>query len=149
MKILYFDIDGVLLCYDDNQRPVLANGILESRIKQLNFDKLVCVSGWSDIVNSGMKSERQQKQAIHKLLNQIFLDEDWFLNHLELVYDTDTRCQHIDLTGDWYYMDDWADKFFTEYFNKKLYEQALGQRILLVNPHGDGSDILTWLDAID
>ncbi|MGB0835756.1 MAG: hypothetical protein ACPGR2_14690 [Psychrobium sp.] len=149
MKTLYFDIDGVLLCYDDNQRPILANGALENRLKRFNFNKLVCVSGWSDIVNSGMKSERQQKQAIYKLLNEIFLDEDWFLNHLELVYDTDTRCQHIDLTSDWYYMDDWADKFFIEYFDKSLYEQALGRRILLVNPHGDGSDILTWLDAID
>lgn len=37
MKILYFDIDGVLLSYDDKQRPLLANGELEKRIKRLQF----------------------------------------------------------------------------------------------------------------
>ena len=148
MKNLYFDIDGVLLSYDDVQRPVLTNGEMESRLKKLNFDKLICVSGWSDIVNSGIKTDLQQKKSIHSILNNVFPDENWFINKLELAYDTDDRCQHIDLDSDWYYIDDWADKFFSEYFGEILYEKELGNRILLVNPHGDGSDILDWLDKL-
>lgn len=146
MKKLYFDIDGVLLSYDDIQRPKLSNGELEIRIKKLNFEKLICVSGWSDIFNSGIKTEVQQKESIHSLLNEIFPDKDWFIDKLEIAYDTDNRCQHIDINSDWYYMDDWADKFFSEIFGKDFYQQELGKRILLVDPHGDGSDILNWLD---
>lgn len=54
MKILYFDIDGVLLSYNDEQRSLLVNGALEDSLKRCAFDKLVCVSGWSDIFNSGL-----------------------------------------------------------------------------------------------
>lgn len=148
MRILYFDIDGVLLSYDDEQRPALMNGQLQDRLKALNFDLLVCVSGWSDLFNSGFKSERQQKQAIYNLLDQIFTDQQWFLSKLALVYDTDARGQHIDLNSDWFYLDDWADKFFVETFGEKRYQQELGKRILPVDPHGDGGDILKWLDNI-
>lgn len=147
MRKLYFDIDGVLLSYDDIQRPILCNGELENRLKKLSFDKLICVSGWSDIFNSGIKTEMQQKKAIHSILDKVFPDEDWFISKLELAYDTDFRCQHIDIDSDWYYIDDWADKFFSEFFGKVKYEEELGNRILLVDPHGDGSDILGWLDS--
>lgn len=54
MKILYFDIDGVLLSYNDEQRVLLTTGALEDSLKRCAFDKLVCVSGWSDIFNSGL-----------------------------------------------------------------------------------------------
>ena len=148
MRTLYFDIDGVLLCYNDIQRPVLSHGALENKLKSLHFDRLICVSGWSDIVNSGIKTEQQQKNAIHELLSDIFQDKDWFIPRLQLVYDTDHRCQHIQLHDDWYYVDDWADKFFPEVFGQDLYEKENGNRILLVNPHGNGKDILNWLEKI-
>lgn len=150
MKILYFDIDGVLISYDDELRPLLSNGQFEKRIKQLQFDKLVCVSGWSDIFNSGLtkRSETEKKAFVHEILNQIFPDREWFLNKLELAYDTDHRCKHIDLATNWFYVDDWADKFFSEHFGETLYLQQLGNRILLADPHGDGRDILEWLDNI-
>lgn len=62
------------------------------------------------------------------------------------MYDSDHRCKHIDLTSDWYYVDDWADKFFPEQHGEALYLQQLGSRILLADPHGSGEDILEWLD---
>lgn len=150
MRVLYFDIDGVLLSYEDMQRPKLAGGVLQEKLKMLSFDRLVCVSGWSDLFNAGIfkQSEQEQKLAIHSLLNDLFTDEKWFIERLLLAYDTDKRCKHIDLTEDWYYMDDWADKFFSECFGEELYKKNLGNRILLVNPHGDGEDILCWLDTI-
>ena len=150
MRTLYFDIDGVLLSYDDEQRPLLVNGELQNRLKKLSFTRLVCVSGWSDIFNAEVlnKSERNQKFSIHSLLNDVFPDKEWFIDRLVLAYDTDHRGQHIDLSTDWFYIDDWADKFFCDEFGQTLYESEVGRRILLVDPHGDGSDILHWLDNV-
>ena len=82
MRILYFDIDGVLLSYEDEQRSILCGGVLD----------------------------------------RIFVDKEWFLSVLELGYDSDNRCSHIDLTGN---------------------------RILQVDPHGNGSDILEWLGELE
>lgn len=149
MRILYFDIDGVLLSYDSIQRPLLADGALQSRLKQLGFSKLVCLSGWSDLVNVEIlrKSQESQKISIYSQLASIFPDKDWFLSLLELAYDTDHRCKHINTEEDWYYMDDWADKFFSDQFGNSFYMREVNRRILLVNPHGDGSDILLWLDT--
>ena len=149
MRTLYFDIDGVLLSYEDVQRPLLSAGALEKRLKTLGFGRLVCVSGWSDIVNADVlgNSRRSQELAIHRMLESIFPDQTWFLSRLTLAHDTDHRCQHIDLTDDWFYMDDWADKFFPAQFGAASYRHHLGRRILLVNPHSDGGDILQWLDT--
>ena len=43
-------------------------------------------------------------------------------------------------------MGDWADKFFPEQHGEAFYLQQLGSRILLVDLHGSGEDILEWLD---
>lgn len=111
MKILSFDIDGVLLSYNDEQRSLLANGSLEDSLKRCTFAKLVCVSRWFDILNTGLTqlSDIEEKQFVYEFLDQIFIDKDWFFSRLALVYDTDHRCKHIDSTSDWYYIDDWAD----------------------------------------
>jgi hypothetical protein len=151
MRKLYFDIDGVFLDYDEEQRPLFCDGTLEDLVKACGFDKLVCVSGRSDMVNAevfGRKPYLEQKDLIHQLLNRIFSDEDWFLSRLNLAYDTDDRCRHIDLNEDWWYLDDWADKFFKREHGEALYTQHLGLRVLLVDPHGDGSDVLRWFRRI-
>ena len=58
MRILYFDIDGVLLSYsylkdaqpiDNEQKPVLTGNAMQGRLKSIGFDQLVCVSGHSDM----------------------------------------------------------------------------------------------------
>jgi len=150
MRILYFDIDGVFLSYEEEQRPILAGGAFQDRLKTLGFSRLVCVSGWSDIINSGLlkNPEREQKLTIHSMLKDIFPDEEWFLSRLVLAYDTDHRCKHIDLSENWFYIDDWAEKFFQEQFGEQLYKREIGRRILLVDPHSDGGDILRWLDTV-
>ncbi|WP_419535809.1 hypothetical protein [Endozoicomonas sp.] len=147
--VLYFDIDGVLLNYDDEPKTMLLDGRLQTRLKALNLDRLVCVSGWSDIVNSDVPPKPQsiQKERIYDLLKAIFTDRAWFLYRLQLQYNTDQRCQYINLTGNWFYMDDWADQFFTDAYGSKAYSQHLGQRVLLVDPHAAGEDILSWLDT--
>jgi hypothetical protein len=37
IRILYFDIDGVLLSYEDEQRPLLTGGALQDRLKEFGF----------------------------------------------------------------------------------------------------------------
>ena len=152
MRKLYFDIDGVFLSYEDIQSPLLCGGVFERHLKELRFTELVCVSGRSDMVNAEINGVRfsgqRQLELIYSLLDEIFVDQSWFLSHLRLVYDTDDRCKYIDLEEDWYYLDDWADKFFARQFGDQLYNKYLGNRILLLNPHGDGGDILEWLKTI-
>lgn len=148
MRILYFDIDGVLLSYDDNPKPLLIGNAFESKLKSMQFERLICLSGWSDIMNAHVlnQSLEQQKEGIYHMLKEIFPDKEWFISRLVLAYDTDHRCKHIDLNENWFYIDDWADKFFGNIFGKEKYESELGKRILLVDPYGNGSDLLDWLD---
>jgi hypothetical protein len=44
---LYFDIDGVLLDYEDRPKPALIGGVFERALQDAGFDRLVCVSGWA------------------------------------------------------------------------------------------------------
>jgi len=146
-RVLYFDIDGVLLDYDDRPKVALVQGRLQQLLETAGFGRLVCVSGWCDVVRQPALripvSERLL--AVHRIIAPLFPDGDWFLNHAEITDDTDHRCRHIDLTSDWFYVDDWADKFFSEQFGVQSYQQELGRRILCCDPRGDGSDIVVWL----
>ncbi len=148
-KILYFDIDGVLLDYDEQPKLQLLNNKLEVILKQKDF-KLVCVSGWTDIFNciSFNKSSELQKEAIYNMLLPIFSDKTWFIENLDLVYETDQRTRYFDFNQDWFYIDDWADKFFQDEYGIKFYKQLINSRILLVDPYGDGSDILNFLSNV-
>jgi len=65
-----------------------------------------------------------------------------------LVRDTDFRCKSIDINADWYYVDDWADKFFIEIHGEDFYKKEKGNRILLCDHTSDGKDILEWLRDI-
>lgn len=49
-RILDFDIDGVILDYDDRPRSAFLDGPLESVLEACRFDVLYCVSGWAAIV---------------------------------------------------------------------------------------------------
>ena len=147
-KILYFDIDGTFLDYDDAPKTALLDAKLEAVLKKANFDYLACVSGWVDIFGEEvmtLHSLDQRKEAIYQLLEPLFPDKDWFLGKLILISDTDARCSYIDLNTNWFYVDDWADKFFVEAWGERSYQAQLGQRILMCDHKGDGIDILEWL----
>lgn len=146
--MLYFDIDGTFLNYDDAPKAALLNQNLENVLKAANFDFLACVSGWVDIFSEPvMKLPRleDRKAAIYRLLKDLFPDKDWFLDKLILIPDTDKRGEYIDLNSNWYYIDDWADDFFQKVHSKTLYQQELNKRICCCNPHEDGKDVLDFL----
>lgn len=150
-RVLYFDIDGVLLDYNDHPKTALKDGKLEMEIKRCRFVQLCCVSGWSDMVQhrSFSYNPEQQKMALYSIVADVFPDKHWFLSSLRLVSNTDERCASIDLDSDWYYMDDWADEFFVKQYGRRQYESLVNNRVLLVDPYGDGSDILEWLASIN
>ena len=93
-----------------------------------------------------LDSLEQRKTAMYKLLEPLFPDKDWFMEKLILISDTDARCTYMDLKTDWFYVDDWADKFFTEAHGEKLFKKQKGGRVLLCDHQGDGSDVLEWLN---
>lgn len=101
MRILHFDIDGVILDYEDRVKPRLAGGALERAVVSAGFSQLVCVSGWSELIQSPaarVPSERQDS-ALHQLLANAFPDGEGFLRPLVLTTATDRRGQAIDLAG--------------------------------------------------
>lgn len=149
-RVFYFDIDGTLTDYDDVPKRAFVGGALERALKDLSFERLYCLSGWADpTANPRTRApEEQRARAIHDDLRLVFPDRDWFLARLALGTDTDHRCRQINLAIDWWYADDWADKFFVEHFGRDLYEQELGKRVLRVDPFADGSDVLAWLAQI-
>lgn len=148
-RVLYFDIDGVLLTLGEEVKSSLADGALERELKRLRFSSLVCVSDWVEASREKMPgaSVRQRGSWIRSTckLQAVFPDEDWFLEHLHLAEDTANRGQSIDMTRDWYYLDDWAREFLGREFGDDLYRREAGRRILMPDPGGDGRDILEWL----
>jgi hypothetical protein len=149
-RTLYFDIDGVLLDYDEQPKMALDGGVLESELKRCCFKKLICVSGWSEMVHADALRIPEPERCgwIYRLVAPLFPDEQWFLGHLSPLRDTDHRAFHINLHSDWYYLDDWADHFFSVAHGEGLYGEELGRRICLADPFSDGSDILQWLRRI-
>jgi hydroxymethylpyrimidine pyrophosphatase-like HAD family hydrolase len=51
-RVLYFDIDGTLLDYEDQPKSALLGGRLQRALMHAGFAKFVCVSGWSDLFAS-------------------------------------------------------------------------------------------------
>jgi hypothetical protein len=148
-RVLYFDIDGTLLDYEDRPKTALLGGRLQRALIQAGFTKFVCVSGWSDLFASAVLnlSPEQRKQAVCKLLSDL-LEPDFFKDRLDLIHDTDNRCHAIDVNEDFYYIDDWADEYATKEFGGEYYKAHCPRRILRVDPYADGSDILEWLQTL-
>ena len=149
-RILYFDIDGVLLDYEDRPKPALVGGVLQSELQRLDFRKLVCVSGWANTAfEPGLRlAPAQRVRWIYRPLKDIFPDEAWFCARTDLYAESDKRGFAINLAANWYCVDDWADKFTAESYGEALYKAELGRRISRPDPYGDGSDILAWLSRI-
>ena len=75
LKVLYFDIDGTFLDYDDAPKVALINGLLEFILKKADFDFIACVSGWVDIFAAKvmeLNSLQERKEAMYRKLQPLF-----------------------------------------------------------------------------
>ena len=150
-RVLYFGIDNILLDEEDIAKTALTNGQLERLLKSCAFDYYACVSGYSDMVVQRHQyiqkpNKTVQKEAVWQLLKDIFTDKNDFIKKLILIYNTDKRGDYINVDSDWYYLDDWADKYFVEAQGIQAFEEMKRHnRIFLNDPQGDGADILQWL----
>jgi len=150
VRTLYFDINGVLVDYDDRPKPALVGGVFERALQDAGFDRSVCVSGWAAMAAAPVLRIplAEQGRWLHRHVEGLFPSADWFLERLVLCADPDRRGWSIDTSVDWYCVDDWADEYFVAARGTALYEAELGRRICQSNPHGDGSDVLTWVRSI-
>lgn len=154
-QILYFDINGTLLDENDMPKKSLINRRLETVLKSKNFDYYACVSSYSDMVAQRFNytkkpSKIEQKESIWLLLKDIFTDKDDFIEKLILIYNTDRKGEYINFDSDWYYLDDWADKFYGEVYGIAQYDKMIKQEKIHLTQHdGNGEDILVWLEKIE
>ena len=149
-RILYFDIDGVLLDYEDRPKPALTAGAFERALQAAGFGQLVCVSGWAGMATDPALRIPVSDQGLwlHRQVRELFPSSQWFLDRLILCTDPDRRGWSIDTSSDWYYVDDWADEYFVAAHGAELYQAELGRRIWCADPHSDGSEVLTWVTSI-
>jgi hypothetical protein len=147
---LYFDIDGVLLDYEDRPKPALAAGAFERALQAAGFGHLVCVSGWAGMATDPAMRIPVSDQGLwlHRQVRELFPSSQWFLDRLILCTDPDRRGWSIDTSSDWYYVDDWADEYFAAAHGAELYQAELGRRIWCADPDNDGSEVLAWVTSI-
>jgi len=146
MKALYFDIDGTLLA-ESEPKTALAGGAFERAVREAEFERLVCIG--NIVTTIRFLHDRQEPiDGLRMVLDTCrgtFADWDWFRQVTSLVEDSEHRARHIDLTSDWYLLDDLAEGFFMREGMANLYGREVGKRILAPDPFGNGSDVLQWL----
>jgi hypothetical protein len=151
MRTLYFDIDGTLILEEKNEpKSKLADGHFEVAVRRASFDRLICVGNFSRVVHL-VKEIRSEYDAVGALLGicrGVFSDERWFRSVTSFVADPAKRFEHVDLTCDWWYVDDLAAEYVREASKEELFMTELGRRIFMPSPTGDGQDVLNWLGKI-
>jgi hypothetical protein len=75
-----------------------------------------------------------------------FVDEAWFRSRMDLVADPTNRARHIDFSSDWWYVDDLAQHYMELAGLGMEFMSHQGRRICAPDPHGDGLDMLEWLN---
>jgi hypothetical protein len=148
MKTLYFDIDGTVLLLDtDRAKLALGGGMLEAAVRRAGFEKLVCVGNFAHAARllKAMDSNYDEIDVLFRLCDGTFTDEDWFRSVTAMVSDPDNRGRHIDLTDDWWYVDDLAAQFLVQAGRQDVLQAQRGRRAFVPDAYGHGQDILQWL----
>jgi len=148
LRKLYFDIDGTLLVLDTGlAKPALAGGRLEAAIRRARVNELICVGNFAGVVRTvwTVEPEYDGLGAIFALCQGVFEDERWFRGLVQLVGDPKLRAAEVDLSADWWYMDDEAEKYFLQAGRREILGEESGRRILRPSPRGNGEDVLDWM----
>jgi hypothetical protein len=151
MRQLYFDIDGTLLRLGTGvPKTALARGAFEEAIRRAQFDFLVCVGNFCRVVEmvKQVDSDYDGLGIVFSLCQGVFADEERFRRVTTLIVDPERRAEAIDVSGDWWYVDDLAEQFFDHVGLQGLFRNEVGRRIFAPQPDGTGDDILRWLASI-
>ena len=150
MKCLYFDIDGTILEEDTRKvKRELGNGEFERLVRCCKFDRVVCAS--NTIIAIELAVEIGQTVDGREILHEYCdgaLSLTWLRNDVELMDDPDRRVLSIDLDGDWWYVDDLAEYYFTREGIRGTYQEHINGRVCVPTKNGDGRDVREWLIAI-
>jgi len=149
MKTLHFDIDGTLLT-ESEPKTALAGGAFERAVRETGLSRLVCVGNIVTTIRF-LFDRREPIDGLRMVFDTCrgtFADWEWFRLVTSLVEDSEHRARHIELSNNWFYLDDLAEAFFTREGMADLYGREVGKRILAPDPFGDGSDVLRWLSQI-
>ena len=71
--------------------------------------------------------------ATQKLVNTVLID------------DPQNRADYIEVTGNWWYVDDLACYYMDSAGKSDLFRDYCGSRICAPDPNGSGRDVLEWL----
>ena len=146
VKILYFDINGTIV-RDYQCKPALAGGAFEQAVREAGFGRLVCMSNAQSFIKllDEMGHAPNPLAIMFNMCWGAFRDADWFHQVTTLVPDPGHRALYIDVTTDWWYLDDLAKKYLEKEGLASLFETNLGRRILVPTASSDGEEILRWL----
>jgi hypothetical protein len=146
LKTLYLDIDGTIV-HEYRCKPALANGIFERAVREVGFERIVCMSNQQIIIKflDDMGQAPDGLRIIFDLCWGAFRDAVWFRQVTTLVPDPERRARFIDMTGDWWYLDDLARSFLDKEELANVFAEQIGKRILAPEPTSDGNEILRWL----
>jgi len=151
MRTLYFDIDGtVVRMYTPGAKPALANGALGRAVREAGIEKLVCIGNYCEVAHmvQPFVENFDLLGSVLEVCSGVFDDDDWFRARTRLITRPDLRAAEVDLTEDWWYMDDLAEKYFADAGRAEVYRAHAGSRILVPLAEGDGEDVLAWIRKI-
>src|SRR5262245_52688787 len=146
MRRLYFDVDGTILrMYTTSAKPALANGVFERAIRRAGIEEVVCVGNYVAValMMSSIREDFDPLGAVFEVCAGVFEDEEWFRTHTKLVSDPDERAAEVDLTSDWWYVDDLAEKYFLDADRADVFQKHLGVRI--AHPPPRATDKTSWI----
>ena len=151
MRILYFDIDGTILCSDNGEvKEHLRDGALELAVRRAGFTQLVCVGNIGIVANAVVEQgiDFEALEVVFRICGGAFQDISWFRAVTGMVTDPEKRAEFIDFSSDWWYMDDLADIYLRKAGLKENVMEADSHRVLVPDPGGNGSEVLDWLNAM-
>ena len=139
MKTLHFDIDGTIV-HEYQCKPALTNGAFEGAVREADFERIVCVSNAQSIIKflDDMGQAPDGLRIIFDLCWGAFRDAVWFRQVTTLVPDPERRARFINMTGDWWYLDDLAKSFLDKEGLANVFAEEIRKRILAPEPRSDG-----------
>ncbi|HUK54079.1 MAG TPA: hypothetical protein VL099_12385, partial [Candidatus Binatia bacterium] len=128
-------------------KPALAGGAFERTVREVGFERLVCVSNVQNTIRL-LSDLGRQPDSLEILFNMCwgaFSDLAWFRRVTMTVPGPGRRVSYIDFSEDWWYLDDLAAEYFEKEGLAERFAANAGGRILAPPAQSDGSEILAWL----